>query len=132
MVESTKSWVKVCAFSQLPTDKPKDVNINGQRLIIARCGDGAQIMQGFCTHMLYPLSQGKINNCELTCALHHSKFDIRDGKVIEWSTYPSLMGPALAALRERKGLRTFETRVTDGDVYVLWPADDPKTVRVRV
>src|SRR4051812_24981161 len=108
VMESNKTWVRVCAFDQLPTDKPKDLNINGQRLIIARCGDEAQVLQGFCTHMLYPLSAGALNGCELTCALHHSKFDIRDGKVIEWSTYPNLLGPALAALRERKGLRTFE------------------------
>jgi nitrite reductase/ring-hydroxylating ferredoxin subunit len=132
MIESNKIWVHVCAFDQLPVDKPKDVNINGQRLIITRCGDGAQILQGFCTHMLYPLSTGKLDDCVLTCGLHHSTFDVRDGKVLEWSTYPTLIGPALAALRERKGLRTYETRVTDGEVYVLWAADDPNTVRVRL
>ncbi len=132
MHEINKIWVRVCALDQLPADKPKDVNINGQRLIITRCGDGAQILQGFCSHMLYPLSAASLNGCELTCALHHSRFDVRDGKVLDWSVYPRIVGPALAALRERKALRTFETRVTDGDVYVLWPADDPNTVRIRV
>ncbi len=127
-----KAWIRVCSLERIPTDKTIDLNINGQKLILARRGEAASVLQGFCSHMLFPLAGSKIDDCRLTCALHHSSFDIRDGSVVEWSSYPPLVGRALAAIRERKALRTFETRVTDGDLYVLWPTVDPATVRVKV
>src|SRR5215208_6129176 len=107
MSDIVKSWVRICAVDQLPSDKTADVNINGQRLVMARCGDGVSIMQGFCTHMLFPLSGSKVENCTLMCGLHRSKFDIQDGSVVEWSTFPPMVGKALAAIREKKALRTF-------------------------
>lgn len=129
---NNKAWIRLCSLEHIPTDKTIDLNINGQKLTLARCGDGASVLQGFCTHMLFPLAGSKVEGCTLTCALHHSSFDLRDGSVVQWSTYPPLVGNALAAIRERKALRTFETRITDGDLYVLWPTDDPATVRVKV
>jgi nitrite reductase/ring-hydroxylating ferredoxin subunit len=132
MSEVTRSWVRVCAFDKLPTNKALDLNINGQRLTIARCGDSAAILQGFCTHMLFPLAGSKVEDCVITCGLHHSRFDIRDGSVIDWATYPNMAGKALAAVREQKALRIFETKVTDGEVFILWPTTDPATVRVKV
>jgi len=132
MSDLNRAWVRVCPIDHIPTDKAIDLNINGQRLIIARCGDEARIFQGFCSHMLFPLGGSRIEECIMTCNLHRSKFDVRDGSVVEWSTFPPLIGPALAAIRERKALRRYETRVTDGNVYVLWPTTNPETVRVRV
>jgi nitrite reductase/ring-hydroxylating ferredoxin subunit len=132
MSDVVKSWVRLCTVDQVPTNKAADVNINGQRLIMARCGDDVSVMQGFCTHMLFPLSGSKVDDCVLTCSLHRSTFDIRDGSVREWSTFPPLVGKALAAIREKKALRTFETKVDDGEVYILWPTADPSTVRVKV
>ncbi|SRR5882757_6675811 len=132
MNEVIKTWVRVCALNHIPDNKALDLNISGQRLVIARCGESASIMQGFCTHMLFPLAGSKIENCVLTCGLHHSQFQISDGSVEAWSVYPPLAGKTLAAIREKKALRTWETKVTDGDVYVLWPTNDPLTVRIRV
>jgi nitrite reductase/ring-hydroxylating ferredoxin subunit len=132
MNETNKAWVRVCALNHVPTNKAIDLNINGQRLIIARCGDEARVFQGFCTHMLFPLGGSNVEDCVMTCGLHHSRFDVRDGSVVDWSTFPPLVGRALAAIRERKALRRYETRVTDGDVYILWPTNNPATVRIRV
>ncbi len=132
MTDSVKTWVRICPLDQIPTGKTIALNINGQQLILARCGETASVLQGFCTHMLFPLSGSKVQDCILTCSLHHSRFDVRDGSVVDWSTYPPLIGPALASVRERKSLRTFETRVTDGAVYVLWPTEDSANVRIKV
>jgi nitrite reductase/ring-hydroxylating ferredoxin subunit len=127
-----KIWVRLCALDQVPTNRAIDVNVNGQRLILARCGDTASVMQGFCSHMLFPLASSSIEGCVMTCALHQSRFDVRDGSVVDWSAYPPLVGKALAGIREHKALRTFETKIADGEVYVLWSATDPANVRVKV
>ncbi len=132
MSDTNQVWVRVCALSELDASKATGANINGQRVVLTRCGDTAQTLQGFCSHMLFPLAGGKVEDCALTCSLHHSKFNVQDGSVIEWSTFPPLVGAALAAVRQRKNLSTYPTRVTDGDVYVLWAAADPAEVRVKV
>src|SRR5947207_3437709 len=122
-----KVWVRVCPLDRVPTGKALNLNINGQRLIIARCGDSVSIMQGFCTHMIYPLAGARIQDCVLTCGLHHSKFDIRDGSVVDWSTLPGISGVTLEEVRDHKTLRIFETHVEDGALFILWPTDDPST-----
>ncbi len=125
-------WVRICALDSVPTDKTLDITVNSQRLILTRCGDEAYIYQGFCTHMLFPLAGSQVGECILTCKLHHSRFDVRDGSVVEWATYPPLQDSSLDEIRQRKGLRPYETRVVDGDVYIAWPTDQPEKVRVRV
>ena len=130
--EIDKTWVRVCALNQVPADRALGLNISGQHLIITRCGEETRIFQGFCSHMLFPLAGSRVDNCALTCNLHRSRFDVRDGSVLEWSTFPPLIGKALAAVRQQKALRVFETRITDGDVYVLWPTDNPASVRVHI
>lgn len=131
MTDTTQVWVRVCALNELPTDKATGLTINGQRLVLTRCGDEAQALQGYCSHMLFPLAGGKVQDCVLTCGLHHSTFNVSDGSVMAWSTYPPLMGAALAAVRQRKNLQTYQTRVTDGDVYILWSGGDNTEVRVK-
>jgi len=133
MSNSTQNWVRVCPLQQVTEDKALGFSVNGQRLIMTRCGDEAYILQGFCSHMVFPLSNSKVDDqCVLLCALHHSSFNVRDGSVVEWSTFPPLVGSALALIRQRRALRTYPTRVTDGDVYVQWPTDDPNSVRVTL
>ena len=131
MTDTTKNWVRVCAFADVPASNAKGLNINGQALVIARCGDGASVLQGYCTHMLYPLANSKVENCVLTCSLHLSSFQIENGLVNNWSTYPPLSGATLALISQHKSLRTFETKVDGGEVYVLWPTDDPASVKVK-
>src|SRR5258708_12834687 len=119
MIYNVKTWVRICPLDQIPTGKAIALNINGQRLTLARCGERASVLQGFCTHMLFPLAGSTVQDCVLMCGLHHSRFDIRDGSVVDWSAYPPLVGPALATVRQRKALPAFETRLTAVDVYIF-------------
>lgn len=132
MTDTTKNWVRLCSLSALPGDKAVEMIVANQNLVIARDGENAYVLQGFCSHMLFQLAGSKIQDCKLTCALHHSIFDIRDGSVIDWATFPPLVGPALAQVRARKTLRTYETKVQNGDVYLLWSTAEPDKVKVRV
>lgn len=125
-------WVRLCALSKIPTNKAIGFTINGQRMIVARCNDQARVMQGYCSHMLYPLADSKIDNCQMTCALHRSKFDVRDGAVIEWGAFPPLTGEALDAIRAERALHTYETRVDGDEVFLQWPADKPEDVRISI
>ena len=131
-MDVTKAWVRVCSLDTLSPHKASELMIAGQRLTIARCGDGAYVLQGFCSHMLFPLAGNKIEGCILTCELHGSRFNVQDGSVVEWSTYPPITGAMLEILLQQKSLRTYETKIEDDSVFILWPTDDPETVPVKV
>jgi nitrite reductase/ring-hydroxylating ferredoxin subunit len=127
---SNKVWVKACPLADLPTDKAANIFVNGQRFVIMRANDKAYMFQGYCSHMLYPLKDSKVQcsddkGCELVCNLHSSRFNLADGSVAHWAT------PASAETLERKALRTFETRIEDGMVYIEWAAASPDKVRVK-
>ena len=132
MDEIKQVWVRICTLDDVPANKTLGITVNGQRLILARCGDETRVYQGFCTHMLYPLAGSQVGECILTCDLHHSRFDVRDGSVVEWATYPPLLDSSLDDVRQRKALRSYETRVVEGVVYIAWPTDQPDKVRIRV
>lgn len=119
-------WVRVCTLTEIPEDRAINLHVNGQRLVVAREGDSAFVVQGYCTHMLYALKDAAVDACVITCPLHGSQFDLRTGEVIYWPM------PDLADAKARKMLRTFETKVEGGTVYLRWLANSPDKVRVRV
>lgn len=121
-----KVWVRVCALTDLPEGRAVNLHVNGQRLVVAREGDLAYIVQGYCTHMLYALKDAAVESCTITCPLHGSQFDLRTGSVLHWPL------PDLEEAKARKMLRTFETQVRDGDIYLNWAANSPDKVRVRL
>ncbi len=125
-MSASKIWVRVCDLSDLPADRAVNVHINNQRLVIARCGEGAHIVQGYCTHMLYALKDAEVSNCLITCSLHGSQFDLRDGSVQSWAT------PLTEDIKQRKALRVYETEVRDGALYLAWNAESAEKVRVRL
>ncbi len=132
MAEQKQVWVRICAVDKVVADKATGFTINGQRLVLTRCGNDVQVLQGFCSHMVFPLANSKVSDCVLTCGLHRSKFDINDGSVVEWSTFPPVVGAALAAIRKRQALRTYATRISEGDVYIEWTAENADAVRVTI
>lgn len=128
---TTTVWVRVCALNEIPTDKAKGITVNGQVLVITRCGNEPRILQGTCSHMWYPLANSKVEDCTLTCSLHRSRFDTKDGSVQAWVTFPPVIGAALAAIRQSKALRNYPTKVENGDVYLQWASANVESVRVR-
>lgn len=129
-------WVPICPVSEIDPQAARGFSINGQPLVAVRWGDGdnvgVNILQGTCSHMYYPLKDSPVAECMLTCRLHHSRFDVRDGSVQEWGTFPPLIGAALDAIRQSKMLRQFPVRIEDGIVYIRWPGEDPSAVRVKL
>jgi nitrite reductase/ring-hydroxylating ferredoxin subunit len=74
--------------------------VDGQRFVCVRRGDDVHAFDDKCPHQGYPLSQGTVAGCVLTCQWHNWKFDLATGK--------SLFGG--------EPVRRYPTRVKDGRV----------------
>ncbi len=108
----------VCDEDDLPVGSMMAVRVDGTGIVVYRLADGFYATQSACTHMFAPLSRGRIvDGCQVRCPLHHARFDIRSGEVVEWANFPPGV-QLLNALRAEKALKTYPVTVSRGKVRV--------------
>jgi len=94
-------WTPVAPLADLPRGGLRTFKHDGHQLVIAYTEDGeVHALDNRCPHEGYPLAQGNLKDCSLTCEWHNWKFDVRDGAC-------TLGGEAV---------RSYPTRVSDGMV----------------
>ncbi len=72
--------ITVCPSASLP---PGTHRARGG-VLVARLPDGSlRAVENACPHQGYPLSQGSLHECVLTCTWHNFKFDLRTGKAVQ-------------------------------------------------
>ncbi|CAB4735166.1 MAG: Rieske 2Fe-2S domain-containing protein [Actinobacteria bacterium] len=98
------AFTRVCSLAEVPSDEGLAVTVEDLSLAIARDGDDVYALQDLCSHAAVSLSEGEVEDCQIECWLHGSRFDLRTGKPTGF--------PATEAVA------TFATEVRDGDVYV--------------
>ena len=95
---------RACALDDIPSEGVLATEVDGEPLAIVRSGGEVFAISDVCSHADVPLSDGDVENCEIECWLHGSRFDLRTGK----QTPP----PASSAVP------VFGVQVLDGDVMV--------------
>lgn len=83
------------------------VDAAGTLITVARIAEGVFAFQEYCPHRYGPLSEGRVDGCEVTCPWHGSRFDVRDGRVTQ--------GPA------KIDLRRFRVAIRDGKLWLEMP-----------
>ena len=81
----TKSerWVRACGTDELEAGAGRVFRHAGLQIALFR-RDGGELhaIDNHCPHEGYPLVQGYVKDCLLTCAWHNFKFDLRDGRCV--------------------------------------------------
>ena len=81
--------------------------VEGQRIVVGRCGEGVFAFADHCTHKGGPLSDGALVGCTVQCPWHGSQFDVTTGRVVS--------GPA-----ERK-IVTCDSEAGNGEIFIKKP-----------
>jgi 3-phenylpropionate/trans-cinnamate dioxygenase ferredoxin subunit len=100
-------FVKVAELSELselPDGSVLAVKAEGHSICLANCEGEVYAFQDNCTHRDFPLSQGELDGCAVTCDWHGAMFDVRTGR--------ALCLPAV------KPIRTYACRVEEGAILV--------------
>src|SRR4029450_845764 len=97
-------FIKVTTTDELEDQQAKLVEVEGQRIALFRVGEAFYALSDTCTRRGGPLSEGTVEEAEVTCPWHGARFDIKTGAVL---------GPP--AGRE---VRSYPVRVTGGEVEV--------------
>ena len=76
------AFVRACALSDVPQEGALPVELGGTEVAIVRSGEEVFAIRDECSHAAIPLSEGDVEDCEIECWLHGSRFDLRTGKAI--------------------------------------------------
>lgn len=74
-------FVQVATKSQIPPNGAIGVEVEGKSIALVNLNGEIFALDDSCPHEAGPLSDGEIVGEEITCPWHHSRFDIRTGRV---------------------------------------------------
>ena len=101
-VHQESDWQHAIALSELPTGAARKVRIAGKQIALFHTDDGIRACDNRCPHEGYPLSEGDVAGCTLTCNWHNWKFDLDSG----------------ANLYGGDRLRTYPVEIRGNDIWV--------------
>jgi nitrite reductase/ring-hydroxylating ferredoxin subunit len=97
-------WREVCADEELDEGDSATTFAGDERVAIFRAEDDYHAVSDVCTHAGASLSEGGVRDGTVRCPRHGAPFDLRTGEALG---YPA-----------SEDVRTYETKVEDGVVYV--------------
>jgi 3-phenylpropionate/trans-cinnamate dioxygenase ferredoxin subunit len=111
-------FIEVAVADEFADGALRQVEVDGHELLVARAAGEFFITDNRCPHLGGRLSKGALEGTVLTCHLHHSQFDLRDGRVLRWTDWSGPVLTIAELARHPRPLRTYEVRVEDDRVYV--------------
>jgi len=72
--------VKACALSDIPEEGAIRVELEGIPICLARSGGEVFAISDLCSHADVSLAEGDIEDGEVECWLHGSRFNLRTGQ----------------------------------------------------
>jgi 3-phenylpropionate/trans-cinnamate dioxygenase ferredoxin subunit len=114
----TSEMVEVGKAGELQSGQMKMVSIRGEEILLARVGEKYYAAKNRCPHMGGNLSKGTLAGTVITCPRHGSRFDLSDGHVVRWTSWPSAL-IAIDQVRSRKrSIFTYQVTI-EGDKIMV-------------
>ena len=120
MSQATGTEVEIARTGDLKSGEMKMIPVQGKEILLARAGDVYFAADNRCPHMGGNLSRGTLDGTIVTCPRHGSQFDLKDGQVVRWTTWPS----ALIAVDQLR------SRTRSLHVYTVTTQDDKIKLRL--
>lgn len=111
-------FTEVISTGELSNGQMKQVNVDGKQILIARAGDTYYAADNACPHLKGNLSKGKIEGTIVTCPLHRSQFDLKDGHVVNWTGWSGIKLALAKTVRPPRALKVYEVKVENDKVMV--------------
>jgi 3-phenylpropionate/trans-cinnamate dioxygenase ferredoxin component len=103
------SWIDVGAADAVNESAPLAVTLEGEHLVIVRCGTELYAVEDRCTHDGESLEGAAVEDCQIICPRHFSHFCLRTGEALTPPAY--------------EPLRTYRVREQDGRLLIERPPE---------
>ena len=100
---SETTFVTVGKLDEIPAGGGKSFDVNDRAIAVFLIDGKLHAIEDQCPHMGSALSTGHLDGCQVTCAWHGWRFDVRDGA---WCDNPQIH------------IDSFETRIVDGEIQI--------------
>jgi 3-phenylpropionate/trans-cinnamate dioxygenase ferredoxin subunit len=111
-------FIEMARASEFSDGRMTKVTVSGMHILLAKVNGKFYATELFCPHLGADLSGGTLRGTILTCPMHHSQFELRDGHVVRWT---DLTGTILVHARKTnppRPLKCYPVRV-DGDKVLV-------------
>jgi len=112
------NFVPVGKTGKLEDGAMKEVLAQGREILVVRVGNKYYATDNRCPHMRGKLSQGKLEGFVVTCPLHGSQFDLRDGQVVRWLKGTGLISTVGRALKSPRPVVTYNVKVKGDKISI--------------
>jgi 3-phenylpropionate/trans-cinnamate dioxygenase ferredoxin component len=110
--------VEAARTTELREGQLKRVQADGKEILLAKANGQFYASELFCPHMEADLSQGTLRGTILTCPMHNSQFDLRDGHVVRWTDLSGIVLTYAKKNRPPRSLKCYPVRVEGGRILV--------------
>lgn len=80
-------WIDVAAATGFPPGSRRCVEADGVEIVVFNIDGHFHAIEDLCSHAAYPLSDGVLEGCELSCALHGARFSVITGAALSPPAY---------------------------------------------
>jgi len=110
--------IEVGRSGELEDGTMKEVLVRDRAVLLARIGDSYYVADNRCPHMGGKLSSGKLEGSVVTCPLHGSQFDLKNGQVIRWLKGSGFLSKVGKIMKSPRHLTTYSVRVEDDRILM--------------
>jgi nitrite reductase/ring-hydroxylating ferredoxin subunit len=112
-------WHQVVEDTVLEDGQMREITVDGMPMLIARVEGQFYATQARCPHMGGRLAHGKLDGHIVACPRHGSRFDVRDGRNLDWIPgLPSLVRGVAKTVSKPADLTVYATHIRDGQLWV--------------
>ena len=111
-------FVEVLKAGDLQNGQMKSVKAGGQDVLVAKVGGKFYAAENTCPHMGGKLAHGKLEGTVVTCPLHGSQFELKNGNVVRWTNWPGVIVAVTKLMRRPRAIKTYPVKVEGDKVLV--------------
>ena len=112
------SSLKAGKVGELADGAMKSISTKQGEFLLARVGDKYYAASNRCPHMKGKLDQGRLEGTMVTCPLHGSQFDLKDGKVVRWLRGTGVLSRVGKMFKSAQDLKTYRVEVKDDQILI--------------
>lgn len=96
----------------------KKVTIGSTEILLAKVNGQFYAAEPFCPHLGADLSQGTLHGTILTCPMHNSQFDLRNGRIVKWTDLKGTILTLAKKARPPRPLKCFKVTAEGEKIFV--------------
>jgi len=111
-------FAEVARVSDISEGSIRKVLAGSTPILLARANGNFYATALLCPHLEADLSAGTLHGTVLTCPMHESQFDVRDGHVVRWTSLTGIKLAYASKARPPRSLRCYPVRIDGDRVFV--------------